>query len=95
MSKVPEALEREQLWKALVDTAHALLMFKNHKYYVGEVMLKEKPDISAQELAIQLNISLGESLVLLAETRGDLGKPKGPDQPVAKTNDRSLFETSK
>ena len=94
MSKVPEALEREQLWKALVDTAHALLMFKNHKYYVEEVMLKEKPDISAQELAIQLNIPLGESLVLLAETRGDLGKPRAPDQP-AKKNDRSLFEFSK
>ena len=95
MSKVPEALEREQLWKALVDTAHALLMFKNHKYYVEEVMLKEKPDISAQELAIQLNIPLGESLVLLAETRGDLGKPKAPDQPGTKKNDRSLFEFSK
>jgi len=92
VSKVPDGLESEQLWKALVDTAHALLMFKNHKYYVAEVMLKEKPDISAQELAIQLNIPLGESIVLLAETRGDLGKPKAPDQPAAKKSDHSLFD---
>jgi hypothetical protein len=95
MSKVPEAMEKEQLWKALVDTAHALLMYKNHRYYVAEVMLKEKPDISPQELAIQLNIPFGESLVLLAETRGEVGTPKGPEQPAVKTNDRSLFEFSK
>lgn len=95
MSKAPEAMEKEQVWKALVDTVHALLMYKSHKYYVGEVMLKEKPDISPQELAIQLNIPIGESLVLLAETRGETGKPKGPEQPAAKTNDRSLFEFSK
>jgi hypothetical protein len=95
MSKVPDAMEKEQLWKALIDTAHALLMYKNHKYYVAEVMLKEKPDISPQELAIQLNIPIGESLVLLAETRGDVGKPQRPEQPTVKTNDRSLFEFSK
>lgn len=95
MSNLPEAMEKEQLWKALVDTAHALLMYKNHKYYVEEVMLKEKPDISPQELAIQLNIPFGESLVLLAEIRGDAGKPKGPEQPTVESNDRSLFEFSK
>ena len=95
MSKVPEAMEKEQLWKALVDTAHALLMYKNHRYYVAEVMLKEKPDISPQELAIQLNIPFGESLVLLAETRGEVGTPKGSEQQAVKTNDRSLFEFSK
>jgi len=82
------------LWKVLVDTAHALLMYKSHKYYVEQVMLKEKPDISPQELAIQLNIPLGESLVLLAETRGEVAKPKAPEQPTVKTNDRSLFEFS-
>jgi hypothetical protein len=88
-------MEKEQLWKVLVDTAHALLMYKSHKYYVEQVMLKEKPDISPQELAIQLNIPLGESLVLLAETRGEVAKPKTPEQPTVKTNDRSLYEFSK
>ena len=92
--KPPSAMEKEQLWKVLVDTAHALLMYKSHKYYVEQVMLKEKPDISPQELAIQLNIPLGESLVLLAETRGEVAKPKAPEQPTVKTNDRSLFEFS-
>ena len=94
VSKTPSAIEKEELWKILVDTAHALLMYKSHKYYVEQVMLKEKPDISAQELAIQLNIPLGESLVLLAETRGEVTRAKAPEQPSVKKNDRSLFEFS-
>jgi len=94
MSKTPSAIEKEELWKILVDTTHALLMYKSHKYYVEQVMLKEKPDISAQELAIQLNIPLGESLVLLAETRGEVTRAKAPEQPSVKKNDRSLFEFS-
>ena len=92
---MPEGMEKEQLWRALVDTTHALLMYKNHKHYVQEVMLKEKPDISPQELAIQLNIPIGESFVLLAETRGEVGRPQRPEEPTVKTNDRSLFEFSK
>jgi hypothetical protein len=92
MSKVPDALEREELWNALVDTAHALLMYKNHKRYVQEVMLKERPDISPNELAVRLNITLGESLVLLAETRGDAGKAKGAGEVGGKSDDQSLLD---
>jgi len=85
-------LEREEIWRALVDTAHALLMYKNHKRYVEDVMLKEKPDISPNELAIQLNIPLGESLVILAETRSETGTGKGQAGEVKKGDDRSLFD---
>ena len=95
VSNIPNALSKEELWNALVQTAHALLMYRNHKHFIEEILLKEKPDISPQELAIQLNIPIGESLVLLAETRGDVGKPQRPEQPTVKTNDRSLFEFSK
>jgi hypothetical protein len=64
------SLQRDELWKVLVDTVHALPMYKNHKRYVEDSMIKEKPDISPQELAVQINIPLGEALVLLDEIRG-------------------------
>ncbi|MFI5450264.1 MAG: hypothetical protein ACHQ03_10940 [Candidatus Bathyarchaeia archaeon] len=92
MSNAPNAIEKEELWKALVDTAHALLMYKSHKRYVQEVMLKESPDISPDELAIRLNIPKGESLVLLAETRGEAGKTKSAPDVGSKSDDRSLLD---
>jgi hypothetical protein len=96
MAQVPAGLQKEELWKTLVDTAHALPMYKNHKRYVEDVMLKEKPEISTQELAVQLNIPLGEALVLLEEVRG--GKaPKSLAGAVASTSkgpDRTLSDFS-
>ncbi len=62
-------MQKEELWKLLVDTVHSLPMYKHHKRYVQEVMLKEKPEISAKELAVQINIPLGEAIVLLDEIR--------------------------
>jgi hypothetical protein len=85
-------LSREELWNALVQTAHALLMYKNHKRYVEEVLLKEKPDISHQELAIRLSIPLGEALVLLSEASSAIGKQKGGGAVVPKSDDRSLLD---
>ncbi len=70
MTKAPAGLEKEQMWKILVDTAHALPMYKSHKRYLEDVLIKEKSEISPQELAVQLNIPLGEALVLLEEVRG-------------------------
>jgi len=67
MSQGRTALQKDELWGLLVETAHALPMYKHHKRYVQDVMLKEKPDISARELAVQINIPLGEAIVLLDE----------------------------
>jgi len=55
------------LWQILVDTVHSLVMYPYHKAYVREVVLLEQPNIRAEELALRLNISLGESLVILYE----------------------------
>ncbi len=74
-SKGEAASRRDDLWAILVDTVHALSMYKHHKRYVGEVMLKERPDISAKELAIQMNVPLGEAMVLLDELRGTSPSP--------------------
>ena len=69
MSQGRVSLQRDDLWKLLVDTVHSLPMFNHHKRYVQDVMLKERPEISSQELAVQINIPLGESIVILDEIR--------------------------
>ena len=95
MSKVPSSLSKEEVWSALVQTAHSLLMYNSHKRYVEEVMLKERPEISSQELAIRLSISLGEALVLLAETRGEHETVKGVTENVSKSDGRNLLDYTK
>jgi len=98
VSNIQNSIEKEELWNALVETAHALLMYKNHKRYVQEVMLKERPDISPRELAVRLSIPLGESIVLLAETRvreNEGGKAKTSGEEGGKSDDRSLLDFTK
>ena len=90
-----EAVGKEELWDALVQTAHSLLMYKSHKRYVEEVLLKERPDISAQELAVRLAIPIGEALVLLSETRGETVKPKPAKDGAADNSGRSLLDFTK
>ncbi len=55
------------LWQILVDTVHSLVMYPSHKAYVRDVVLVEQPNISAKDLGLRLDISLGESLVILYE----------------------------
>ena len=55
------------LWPILVDTVHSIVMHSHHKAYVRDVVLVEQPNISAKDLSLKLNISLGESLVILYE----------------------------
>lgn len=64
-----ESYVSNPLWQILVDTVHTMVMFKHHKAYVRDVVMVEHPDITAEELAQNLNISLGESLVILHEVR--------------------------
>jgi len=62
-----EEYTREKLWSILIETVHALVMYPNHKAYTREVVLNEKPDITPAQLAIKLNIPLGEALIILHE----------------------------
>ncbi len=53
-------------------------MYNTHKRYVSEVMMKEKSDISSKELAVIINITLGEAIVILteiADEKKDIVKP--------------------
>jgi hypothetical protein len=97
MPNEPAAMQKEELWRLLVDVVHAIPMYKNHKHFVEDVMIKEKPDISSQELAIQLNITLAEAIVILDELRGGKREPKAPNAANAlasspKKTDRSLLD---
>ena len=55
------------MWRILVDTVHTLPMFTHHKAYVRDVVQVVQPQINAEDLALKLGISLGESLVILYE----------------------------
>jgi hypothetical protein len=88
-------MQRDELWKILVDTVHSLPMYKGHKYYVQEVMLKEKSDISAQELSVQINIPLGEAIVLLDEIRGPTRTQGQPDSSSNKAAGQTLLDFDK
>lgn len=63
------------LWPIMVETVHSMVMYSRHKAYVQDEVLVEKPDISAEELALKLGISLGESLVILYELQKSKTQP--------------------
>ena len=62
-----EEFTKEKLWLMLVETVHTAVMYPNHKAYIRDVILREKPDVTPTELANRLNMSFGEALVILDE----------------------------
>ena len=62
-----EEYTKEKLWTILVETVHASVMYPNRKAYTRDEILREKPEITALELANRLGMSLGEALVILNE----------------------------
>lgn len=67
-----EEYVEDKLWPILVETVHAMVMYRHHKAYTRDVILVERPDITPQELAVRLRIPLGEALVILYELRNEL-----------------------
>lgn len=63
----------DPLWPILVETVHAMTMYRHHKIYVEEKVLRENPNVSPRELAARLGIPLGEALVILYELRKSSG----------------------
>lgn len=76
MPSESEEYAKSPLWPVLVDTAHALVMYKYHKHYVSTVVLSEKPNIAPKNLSMQLGIPLGEALVILHELREQEPSPQ-------------------
>jgi hypothetical protein len=62
-----EEYAKDRLWPMLVETVHELVMYPHHKAYVRDLVLPEKPETKAEELASRLKISVGEALVILCE----------------------------
>jgi hypothetical protein len=90
-------LGRDELWRLLIETVHSLPMYKSHKRYVEEVMITETPEISPQVLAVQLNITQGEAIVLLDEIRGQPVRDQsssGYEKSTRSSADRSLLDFS-
>jgi hypothetical protein len=61
----------DKLWPILVETVHTLVMYSHHKAYIRDTMMIENPDITAAQLAVRLNVSIGEALVILHELAED------------------------
>jgi len=62
-----EPYTREQLWRLLVETVHASVMYPTHKAYIRDNILPQKADVSANELVERLGMPLGGALVILSE----------------------------
>jgi hypothetical protein len=62
-----EEYTKEKLWLILVETVHAAVMYPAHKAYTREEILRLKPDVAPAELAVRLNMPLGEAIVILHE----------------------------
>ena len=62
-----EEYTKEKLWRILVETVHATVMYPTHKAYTRDTILLEKPDITPAVLAARLNMPLGEAMVILDE----------------------------
>jgi len=57
------------LWSILVETVHTLPLYKNHKNYVKDKILKENPITSPEEITRRLSIPFGEAIVILEELK--------------------------
>jgi hypothetical protein len=62
-----EEYTKEKLLEILIETVHKLVMYPYHKAYTRDVILHEKPEITPTDLALRLNMPLGEALVILHE----------------------------
>jgi len=67
-------------------------MYKNHRRYLEDVLIKEKPEISAQELSVQLNIPLGEALVLLDELKAGTAIPAPDNRMTTRSSTPTLLD---
>jgi hypothetical protein len=66
---------KERLWQLLVEAVHGSVMYPTHKAYTRDSILPQKPDVTAEELAQSLEMSLGEALVILGELVEDRKPP--------------------
>lgn len=76
MNSENDSYEKNPLWPVLVKTVHSLIMYPHHKRYVLNTLLKKSPDMTPKELSVELNIPLGEALVIFHELRMEKEQPE-------------------
>ena len=59
------------LWDILTETAQRNPMYANLLGYTRDMIIAKNPNITPQELASKLSVSLGESLIILEEVKSD------------------------
>ena len=57
------------VWTILVETVHKMILYPHHKAYIQREIFNKNPDISFQDVALNLEISRGEALVILYELK--------------------------
>jgi hypothetical protein len=62
-----EKYTKEKLWAILVETVQSIVMYPTHKAYTRDNILPANADVTPEELALRLGMSLGEALVILDE----------------------------
>jgi hypothetical protein len=62
-----EEYTKEKLWQLLVETVHTSVMYPTHKAYTRDSILPSNAEITPEELAQSLGMSLGEAIVILSE----------------------------
>jgi hypothetical protein len=70
-----EEYTKEKLWAMLVETVHASVMYPTHKAYTREKILPENAELTSEELALRLDMPLGEALVILDELAEERKSP--------------------
>jgi hypothetical protein len=66
------SLSSEYLWSLLVETVmNDIVTFPRLKGYVESKILPNEPNITPEELAVRLSISIGTALVILSELKSD------------------------
>jgi len=69
MAEKFDSYEKNNLWPILIETVHALTMYPYHKRYIKNVLLQRHPNKKPEEISIDLNIPLGEALVIYHELK--------------------------
>lgn len=59
------------LWDILTETAQRNPMYANLLGYTRDMIIAKNPNITPQELATKLSVSLGESLIILDDVKSE------------------------
>jgi hypothetical protein len=63
-------------WVILQETVKSMVLFPHHMAYTRDHILPNRPSITPEELAVQLDVPLGVALVILDQLRTEQQQAK-------------------